>query len=520
MVAALVLEGAAAGCGSDDDDDGAAQGGSSGSPGTDPASTEYGCRSTTDGTRLTAKMLAGDDGSRFFQGWLDSELGVECELALAADGVRRCVPTALAGSSGPASTLLTFIDPQCTQRAVVFFVDPCGRNDPASYAIWEEDVGSSDCPVRFSHVYELGERLDPFDTGYTLLEDGSCEPYDANENWNWTFDEPYRVGEELAPERFVSVEGLEAVGERLRDVRIDMSDGSSQYGGSTYDSELDAECRAVEHSDGTSSCVPWSAPRLFVDSGCSQLGVWERTSACVYNEVFAPLGTSQNYVVSAELDSCGVADDYRVYDSPEPDSPALAQGFDLAAVEPHECVAMELADGIVRAVGPELPHETFATGEMQTVSCGLGYIGGTRLRVRAMVWSDGWVDRPRFFDTEFGAPCSARLAADGVERCLPLGAVVRQELYADAQCSRQVVATTSCPEDATDYASRDIPTEDFPDCASTIRAVHRLTGPTLTEAYSLDDDGVCTLLAGTDVLVFRELGEEIDPMRFVAISGR
>jgi hypothetical protein len=42
----------------------------------------------------------------------------------------------------------------------------------------------------------------------------------------------------------------------------------------------------------------------------------------------------------------------------------------------------------------------------------------------------------------------------------------------------------------------------------------------LTEAYSLDADGVCTLVESTDVMVFRELGEEIDPTNFVAISGR
>lgn len=46
----------------------------------------------TSGTRLKARWLVGDDGSRQFSAWWDSKLGIECVYQDGGDGKRYCLP--------------------------------------------------------------------------------------------------------------------------------------------------------------------------------------------------------------------------------------------------------------------------------------------------------------------------------------------------------------------------------------------------------------------------------------------
>jgi hypothetical protein len=47
----------------------------------------------TSGTRLKARWIVGDDGSRQFSVWWDAKLGVECQFQDGGDGKRYCLPT-------------------------------------------------------------------------------------------------------------------------------------------------------------------------------------------------------------------------------------------------------------------------------------------------------------------------------------------------------------------------------------------------------------------------------------------
>lgn len=72
----------------------------------------------TSGARLKARWRVGEDGSRMFAGWHDSQLQVECEFKRAADGTERCVPgnpASLSGSPNEPAPLLFFTDSGCTQ---------------------------------------------------------------------------------------------------------------------------------------------------------------------------------------------------------------------------------------------------------------------------------------------------------------------------------------------------------------------------------------------------------------------
>jgi hypothetical protein len=68
------------------------------------------------GTRLKARMLVGEDGSRQWNyGWYDSQRGENCQFMLATDGVTRCLPfggAPAAAASGP------FGDTGCSQPLV------------------------------------------------------------------------------------------------------------------------------------------------------------------------------------------------------------------------------------------------------------------------------------------------------------------------------------------------------------------------------------------------------------------
>jgi hypothetical protein len=73
------------------------------------------------GTRLKVKYYAGDDGSKAFAGFYDSQRKEDCSFRTAADGVSRCMPTTNAVFSG------YYADMTCTQPVVVV---PAGCSTP------------------------------------------------------------------------------------------------------------------------------------------------------------------------------------------------------------------------------------------------------------------------------------------------------------------------------------------------------------------------------------------------------
>lgn len=64
----------------------------------------------TDGARLKALYLAGDDGSRQWIGWVDSEIGQACSYRT-VNGVKRCLPER--------DGVLAYGDPECSVPVVL-----------------------------------------------------------------------------------------------------------------------------------------------------------------------------------------------------------------------------------------------------------------------------------------------------------------------------------------------------------------------------------------------------------------
>jgi hypothetical protein len=68
--------------------------GKDGAPGKDGAESAV----SSSGSRLRARCLLGDDGSREFAGWFDMTTGQTCVYSSATDGQRRCLPAQVGGA--------------------------------------------------------------------------------------------------------------------------------------------------------------------------------------------------------------------------------------------------------------------------------------------------------------------------------------------------------------------------------------------------------------------------------------
>lgn len=132
----------------------------------------------TDGSRLKAIYRVAQDGAREPVAglWWDSERGEECTWRRAADGVHRCLPTALA----PGSPL--FADASCTQDAVLILRAFCAPGQvPPPYVTSTIAECTSDVRTR---VLRLGATSP---TIYNATADGTCVDLTATYSPSYVF---------------------------------------------------------------------------------------------------------------------------------------------------------------------------------------------------------------------------------------------------------------------------------------------------------------------------------------------
>lgn len=184
-LAALML--LAAGCTEEigpDPDDGSNTNGSgangAGGDGQGAASTQG--LGYENGSRLRAKVYVGEDGSRQFVQWHDSERNEDCGFTRAADGKIRCVP----GSSAQVIVAGNYADAGCTQP-VVRVTAPCATAPTYASNYVSENCGSS------LQLVEVGAPLATVYSG----SPANCVVYNIPEGWTF-----YEVGSEVPPSSF------------------------------------------------------------------------------------------------------------------------------------------------------------------------------------------------------------------------------------------------------------------------------------------------------------------------------
>ncbi len=143
---------------------------------------------------------------------------------------------------------------------------------------------------------------------------------------------------------------------------------------------------------------------------------------------------------------------------------------------------------------------------------GLGYVEGSRLKAKNIVYADGASQFAGWHDTELDLDCGFGLADDGENRCLPNGPATYEGTtlarFSDAGCTQLVVTGGgSCapkPTHATQY-----------DSCNQKRKVFSL-GAGVATVYA-GEPSSCNP-AGASDYIYYELGAELQPASFVAAS--
>ncbi len=146
----------------------------------------------TSGSRLKARTLVGDDGTRQFVGWRDTQRGEDCAFMVAADGVERCLPVESDESASYSLNGFTFwSDSACTSS--VFFRTRGLCPTPGRY--WRRyDRLTPLCgvPVKAT-IWQLGTPMAGTATFYRKSSTTPCEPVTAGPNSTYEFFEATAV---------------------------------------------------------------------------------------------------------------------------------------------------------------------------------------------------------------------------------------------------------------------------------------------------------------------------------------
>lgn len=140
---------------------------------------------------------------------------------------------------------------------------------------------------------------------------------------------------------------------------------------------------------------------------------------------------------------------------------------------------------------------------------------GTRLKVRALVASDGARVQQHFFDTMRMEPCAFALASDGSQRCLPFfGSYASfSGQYSDAQCTSKLFMLATCAgSDAIKYGLEVVPLA----CASAY-SLHGVSPVTPSAAYALSGTSCVASQVQSGWRYFASTGV-VQPTSFVAAS--
>jgi len=147
-------------------------------------------------------------------------------------------------------------------------------------------------------------------------------------------------------------------------------------------------------------------------------------------------------------------------------------------------------------------------GDGGSETMGGAYESGSRLKAQALVGSDGSrTPMPAMHDTQLDVDCTYALAADGVQRCLPVDAAPISG-YAEGTCTMALVSS-ACPLFGyTSALGAQCPRR---------RSVYAIGSPVvLTGAFYVKNGTSCSGIAVPAGVTFYAVGGEMAPQSFVA----
>ena len=397
--------------------DAEAEGGAAGEA---PSAFSDGFRS---GSRLRAILESAGSVQRFV-GWHDTQLGIDCQFALDAEGTERCLPQD--GFGGTA-----YSDANCKNRAALI---PTKLGKPA-YAL---DSAYQFVCGKGPQVLAVGKALAITQT-YSE-QNGQCLP----DSFTVPADQSvYALSAAVPPSAFVAASEIvrEARDARLSaNVRV-ASDGSRETV-SFFDRQRNAECNLREHQGADFGCVPEARAYenfYFSDAKCSAQVAYHPGYAqqvCgripTIVEHTAPFFTDTYFEVGAAV-TTGVFSNFG--EGCMPYTPNVTLGYSYYAL------------------GKAVAWEAFA--QASSANEGVG-----RLKQNTLRNAGGLVlSRLEFYDSTLETRCRATLAADLDTRCLPTDTVSTNQ-FADAECKQPLfeVPTGGAAPKASDFIEAYLPT--------------------------------------------------------------
>lgn len=416
--------------------------------------------------------------------WFDGQLQITCSFQRASDGELRCLPRELI-ADGPYHDR----DAECGPEARVMRRKASACPPPA-YALIP---GTDSCPDGRA-IHQLGPETSVAEI-YRISDGGKCFRYDQTRGYQF-----YRLGELVPPATFVKavIEAEPATGP-LALVFLKGEDGSRQFR-SWRDVGGGFDCGLQYAADGKPRCLPLqeqttlsgSQPDLFADAQCTMPAVATRASTC-------QAGQGQHYFLrNASRTAC-------------PTPVAAFRGKDMITsafwTSGARPCAPQTPDPRWQYVSlEELPPATLKEGSFAALP------GASRLRALAHVTPAGTRASGGFWDPKFATYCTARMASDGVTRCLP-SSFDDVELYLDPTCTGPAFVSggvaTSCQ---ISFFSRTIPGSCPPR-----RSVHPIsaTPQKLQPLYGQGPLG-CGGVSGVEAV--HALGPAIAPAEFQELS--
>jgi hypothetical protein len=135
------------------------------------------------GSRIKMTVLSTPDGAKAFMGWRDTELDLDCNFQLAADGAMRCLPVTDTFQIGNTN----FGDAACT--IPVATRSGCAGQEPRHILRYPDQT----CPAGGFRVFQAGTKY----TAVYVRTGGSCVAVTPSPTITY-----YAVGAELPPSTF------------------------------------------------------------------------------------------------------------------------------------------------------------------------------------------------------------------------------------------------------------------------------------------------------------------------------
>lgn len=434
------------------------------------------------GTRLQAQVYRAGS-AKLFKTWHDTQLDMDCAFSRASDGQLRC-------QAVDSEQTDMYSDSNCTQPVWL----PSGDmqcNGDSSFYFRVFVPPTSICPSGVPPQYKAGPQVTlPIVYAHDLTSGACGQALGPTTVYTGTLVDPATL--------VAAQSSVLPVGDRLGVEQLTADDGATQLR-AISDRQRNFECMVASGNE-VDRCVPTTFATQngqYTDANCM-------TAIASYSTCGSP--PSAVLVSPWVGSSCSSPKDLE-NDFAEVGPSVATFAYDDTS---GQCVAEALNDPTIAgySTGAAIPATALAAitykyegGSGQVVAQTMVAPTGERLRALSL------------YDTKAQTYCYPGNAADGQLRCIPSTPAFATFFYADANCTRPLVdLSKGCTPPA--FAAVVGPSA----CGATPYHIFQLGAAHPSTTLFESDNGNCEPSTGFGDSNYYELGEEVDPTSFEAVT--